>query len=409
MSFLKSFESDRYSGTIDAAHEPFPSVLTWIHGNRMATACANAVIPTLRVFIGMEYGYPCFSGMAIDSAELPALYVALGEMQSRCNVKNIRIQLHTRRIQEETTAIHEQLARDHADRRRIVETALSTAGLTEDLDPGLAARIDGFVSGTSLLRSFCALNTGAEKASKEKIWTLFEASGTRPSMTTPRSQMLRLYMLDCAGRFLVSTQERLASIQRAQVIHQLTTLSTQLRICVPVTLSQLGSAAWRNDSVRSVHGLPWIVRDHVFRHVCQRAPWKPAFVADRLTRYELVRIPGRQSLFVDACEHRFVNTRVSWYRNDPFLCIPRALLELVCTFVCRQDMIPLIDSSRTLATACCLLFRRPHAQDSLRCEQLRNNVCSCGQLRSLVCVQSKCGTCCTGTDCGRHGRKRQRD
>jgi hypothetical protein len=265
---------------------------------------------------------------------------------------------------------------------------------------------------------FCELNTGANKVTKAALRSLFSPD-RMPPMSTTRAKMLFLYIIELAQRFEIYDGERTASVHRAQLALFLTALSTQLPMGAPgssLTPSDLESAAWRDRDVRAVRGLPWSVREHVFHHACSAQPWKPMFVADRLARNELVHIQKRRSVFVTICEDRFVNTTVCWYRNDPFVQVPRDILEFVCTFVCQRDLLNMIDSSRSLADACCHWIRRVHTKDpsitraGIRrkySEIFENTLCSCGQLCAKTCTQGRCGACCDDdSGCNRHRNKR---
>jgi hypothetical protein len=67
----------------------------------------------------------------------------------------------------------------------------------------------------------------------------------------------------------------------------------------------------------------------------------------------------------EPCEDRCVNTNACWYRYDMFANVPRDILEIVCTFVCQEDVLNMIDASRSLAYACCHWIRRTHTKDHM--------------------------------------------
>ena len=220
--------------------------------------------------------------------------------------------------------------------------------------------------------------------------------------------MLCLYIYTLAQRFDISDQERTKSIRRAEIARILS--STQEHLSLLLTPADPESAPWRHRSVRTVRGIPWSIREHVFHHAYSGTPWKTAFVDDRLARNTKVEKQQRRSVFVTACEDKFVNTSACWYRKDRFAQVTRSILELICTFLHQQDILHMIDSSRSLADACCHWIRRVHTRDPPRTGIRRkySTICICGNPSALACVQERCGTCCDDdSGCRRHGRSKR--
>jgi hypothetical protein len=142
-----------------------------------------------------------------------------------------------------------------------------------------------------------------------------------PDRGMRRSTLVFAYIMYKAQQFEISETECIASVARARLACLLTGLCTvsplkQLYGEQPLTPVDLEGGSWRDQAVYSVKGLPWIIREHIFRHVSSGRPWHPVFVADRLTRSTLFLQPKRQSGFVTVCIHRFVNTPVCWYRKE---------------------------------------------------------------------------------------------
>ena len=206
-------------------------------------------------------------------------------------------------------------------------------------------------------------------------------------------------MEDRIERFGLLLRNRSDKDTMVDLLHQMPPAPTdrdRLSFMYIVYLAQLPAeertkhGRWLDPCVRTIQGVPWIVREHVCKYVTSAGSWDPSFVADRLARCALFRSTPR-SMFVDRCEHRFVNTVATWCRTDPFEQVPIAVLALVCMFVGRQQL-DVIDSSRLLACAYCHVAMRTH--------------CLCGNVKASSCFSGMCNTCCTG--CRRH-RKRRRN
>jgi hypothetical protein len=246
----------------------------------------------------------------------------------------------------------------------------------------LVLRIHGFESGQSLLEQFRDMMTmtGVGRLTMSQIRCLFPPQ-QRPSTNLRRIGLVSEYILYCAGRFEITGVECEASVSRSRVAHRLRDLQGLPIQSVDqidngsLTPEDLEAADWRDRTIRSVHGLPWIVREHIFRHVSPLSrPWHPVFVADRIDRLGWCRPEHHRTKSVvgTSCEDRFINTPACWYRPDPFVYIPSDLLELVCAFVGLRDTACVIDASRSLAMACCGWVRRVHSMDSLIQDHLIN-------------------------------------
>ena len=358
---LESFEDVRYPGTFDLDSGSIPSGLAWIHGSHMRIACKTARIRTLRVFTGRRDKYPCYDGMVIDAVQLPELDQALTRMQERKDLKEKRAHTKAQLALEHSTFIRRILDDGRHARYSHVRLATSRAGLDHDnLDPGLVKRIEAFLSGACLMDLFHTLS----HTTKSNIWSMFPP-GKRPPVNTNKGHLILSYIVDHAHHFQISENERLACVQRAHVARVLLTLSTRLQ--TTLTPWHLDGDDWRRTSVPLVQGLPWIIRQHVFRHACLGKPWNPEFITDRLAHHELCRSPHRRSPLVETCQQRFINTTACWDPLDPFRHLPHAVLEYVCTFLHANDLVPMIESSRSLAEACVCWFRRPHARDPAAC------------------------------------------
>jgi hypothetical protein len=374
MTYLESFQSMVHTGTIEVCgYETFPSGLTWVRGNHHGIACRTAGIPTLRVLVVADVPMSStrFDGMAIDSSHLPRLQTEMRAMNGRRTVRQQRTQGKTHRIATHSRILTARLNTDRLIRCRLVQRARDEAGLSMDVGPVLSSRMDRFESGQSLLEQFQGMMTmnGPDRLTMLQLRQLFP-SHRRPSTNLRRIQLISEYTLYCAQRFEITDVEYTVSVNRTRVADRLKAVSRQLRPREIITLTpeDLEANHWRDRTVRSVCGVPWIVREHVFRYASISArPWHPVFVADRIGRLQFCRREQRRSSadFVDLCEDRFINTPICWYRSDPFLDVPQELLELICTFVDRRDATNLIDSSRSLAMAFCRWVRRLLPTDPL--------------------------------------------
>lgn len=373
MNSLVSFQSMAQTGTIEVyGDETIPSGLTWVRGHHHGIACRTAGIPTLRVLV-MSDG-PMSStrvdGMAIDSSHLSRLQTELRAMNGRRTVRQQRTQGKTHRIATHSRILTARLNTDRLIRCRLVQRARVGVGLPMDVGPVLLSRMDRFESGQCLIEQFQRMMTatGPDRLTMLQLRQLFP-SHLRPSTNLRRIHLISEYILYCAQRFEITDVECTVSVNRTRVDNRLKAVSGQLRLRDILTLTpeDLETNHWRDRTVRSVYGVPWIVREHVFRYASISArPWHPVFVADRIGRLQLCRREQRRPDFVDLCEDRFINTPICWYRSDPFLEVPQDLLELICTFVDRRDATNLIDSSRSLAMAFCRWVRRLLPTDPLR-------------------------------------------
>ena len=421
---LEAFHSILYPGTMEmGGHGPLPMGLTRIRGHDSGIACRMGQIPKLRIFVGIHGGYPRYDGMAIDSSHVSRFEHEVQAMEERRSSRERRTELRAFHFNKESTDLRKRLTADTGLRKQAVHLAKSAAGLQDlqdNLDPGLALRIDHFVSGRSLLDLFHEQTIpGPSKLIMSTLRGLFPPDQV-PTRGIRRNMLVFAYIMYRAQQFEISETERIASVARARLARLLIGLCHEpplkQQLCgeQPLTPADLEGGSWRDQAVYSVNGLPWIIREHIFRHVSSGRPWHPVFVADRLVRSTLFLPPKRQSGFVTVCVYRFINTPVCWYRKDPFAYIPRDILEIVCTFVDQEDMTSLIDASRSLVTACCHWFRRWHATDPANTRvrtRVRNrttHVCDCGNPSALDCSLEQCGTCCGDEWCNRHRRNKAR-
>ena len=417
MGVLEVCHNTLYPGTMDGhGHGPLPVGLTRIRGHESGIACRMGQIPTLRIFVGIHGGYPRYDGMAIDSSHVARFEQEVQAMDERRSSRERRMDLRAFHSNKESIDLQERLSMDTDRRKQIIHLAKSVAGLQDDLDPGLTLRIDRFVSGRCLLDLLHEQTIpGPSKMIMSTLRGLFPPDQV-PALSIRRSKLVFAYIMYKAQQFDISEQERIASVARAQRACLLTGLCGELQLSceTPLTPADIEGDTWRDQAICLVKGLPWIIREHIFRHVSSGRPWQPVFVADRLTRSTLFLQPKRQSVFVTLCVHRFINTPVCWYRKDPFVYIPSDILEIVCTFVDQKDMKSLIDASRSLASACCHWFRRWHATDpaSTRVRtRVRNRTtyaCDCGNPRAIDCSLEQCGACCGDEWCNRHRRNKAR-
>jgi hypothetical protein len=421
---LETFHSTMYPGTMYMdGYGPLPVGLTRIRGHESGIACRMGQIPTLRIFVGIHGGYPRYDGMAIDSSHVSRFEHEVQAMDGRRRSRERRTDLRAFHANKETTDLQERLMADTGLRKQVVHLAKSVAGLADvqdNLDPGLALRIERFVSGRSLLDILREQTIpGPNKMIMSVLRKLFPSDQV-PIRGIKRNSLVFAYIMYMAQQFEISENEYIASVARSRLACLLTGLSDgpplKQHLCgeSPLTPADIEGDPWRDQSVQSVKGIPWIIREHIFRHVSSGRPWHPVFVADRLARSTVFLPPKRQSGFVTLCVHRFINTPVCWYRKDHFAHIPRDVLEIVCTFVDQKDMTSLIDASRPLATACCHWFRRWHATDPTNARvrtYVRNrttHVCGCGNPSALDCSLEQCGTCCGDEWCNRHRRNKAR-
>ena len=139
------------------------------------------------------------------------------------------------------------------------------------------------------LSIFRGLIMGHKKAKQKSF---YQKSVSIPPINTTRYNMLCLYIYTLAQRFEISDEEHMASVRRAERARILS--STRGDLSLLPTPADLESAAWRKRSVRTVRGIPWSIREHVFTYAYSATLWKTTFVADRLARNVIVE---KQQMF----------------------------------------------------------------------------------------------------------------